>query len=145
MNKKGFTLIELIVVIAIIGLLSTLAVVALGSARTKARDAKRLSDIKQVQSALEIYYSDNAKYPTAVESVVLGTGGAVCLDNSTAGWSATCSNPYMSVVPKDPGSNGYSYVSANGTTYSIAGILEGEMGELSAGPFTATPSAITNN
>ena len=49
-NKKGFTLIELLVVIAIIGLLSTLAVIALGSARQKSRDAKRLSDLKQVQT-----------------------------------------------------------------------------------------------
>lgn len=63
MNKKGFTLIELLVVIAIIGLLSTLAVVALGSARTKARDSKRLADLKQLQTALELYYTDQNAYP----------------------------------------------------------------------------------
>ena len=62
MNKKGFTLIELLVVIAIIGLLSTLAVVALGSARLKARDAKRVSDLKQIQTALELYYMHTRQY-----------------------------------------------------------------------------------
>ena len=58
LRQKGFTLIELLVVIAIIGLLSTLAVVALNSARAKARDAKRVADIKQVQTALELFFND---------------------------------------------------------------------------------------
>ena len=53
-DKKAFTLIELLVVIAIIGLLSTLSIIALNSARAKARDAKRISDVKQMQVALEM-------------------------------------------------------------------------------------------
>ncbi|MFA6304454.1 MAG: type II secretion system protein [Patescibacteria group bacterium] len=61
-RKSGFTLIELLVVISIIGLLSTLAVVSLNNARAKARDARRLSDLKAVQSALEIYRDDNTDY-----------------------------------------------------------------------------------
>ncbi|HPW05776.1 MAG TPA: prepilin-type N-terminal cleavage/methylation domain-containing protein, partial [bacterium] len=64
-NKKGFTLIELLVVIAIIGLLSTMSVLALNSARARARDAKRIADIKQIQTALEMYYNDNNTYPEA--------------------------------------------------------------------------------
>lgn len=51
-KRKGFTLIELLVVVAIIGLLATLAVVAFGSARTKANDAKRVADVREVVSAL---------------------------------------------------------------------------------------------
>lgn len=138
MNKKGFTLIELLVVIAIIGLLSTLAVVALGSAREKARDSKRLSDIKQVQTALELYYTDQGSYPT--ESVTLGATGAVCLD--ATGFADTCTDAYMGLVPADPGSNAYTYVS-DGTTYTINAALEGEVNGLT-GTIKANPSGITN-
>lgn len=77
-NKKGFTLIELLVVIAIIGLLSTLAVVALNNARQKARDARRLSDIKQIQTALELSYTNNSTYPAALAALVTqGYMGAI--------------------------------------------------------------------
>jgi len=62
MKRKGFTLIELLVVIAIIGLLSTLAVVSLNSARGKARDAQRVSDVKQISTALEIFFASEDTY-----------------------------------------------------------------------------------
>jgi len=60
---KGFTLIELLVVIAIIGLLSSMVLVAMNSARMKARDARRVSDIKQIATAMEMYYVDKEVYP----------------------------------------------------------------------------------
>lgn len=60
MKRKGFTLIELLVVIAIIGLLSTLAVVSLNSARGKARDAKRVSDVKQLSMIIEMENIDSS-------------------------------------------------------------------------------------
>ncbi len=63
-NKKGFTLVELLVVIAIIGTLSGIVLVSLGGARAKARDAVRQSDMRQVVTAQEIYYSNNDAYLT---------------------------------------------------------------------------------
>ncbi len=69
-NKKGFTLVELLVVIAIIGTLSGIVLVSLGGAREKARDAVRQSDMRQIVTAQEIYYSDNDAYFTND-----GTGG----------------------------------------------------------------------
>lgn len=64
-NKKGFTLIELLIVIAIIALLATLAIISLTTAQRKARDTKRLADVKSIQSSVELYFSDNADYPGA--------------------------------------------------------------------------------
>ena len=145
MNKKGFTLIELLVVIAIIGLLSTLAVVALGQARVKARDSKRLSDLKQLQTALELYYTDNNAYPTGT-SGILGTGDSYkCLGSS--GFSSSCASgtTYMGQVPSDPQTGTYTY-NAEGTpatSYTIAAHLEGTVNGLHDN-ITVSPSGIAN-
>lgn len=75
-NQKGFTLIELLVVIAIIGLLASVVLLALGSARAKSRDAKRVADVRQVVSALELYYNDNNGYPTTMGGLIATYLGA---------------------------------------------------------------------
>ncbi len=62
-KNRGFTLIELLVVISIIGLLSSIVLTSVNSARAKARDARRIADLKQIQLALELYYADNNAYP----------------------------------------------------------------------------------
>lgn len=63
-TKKGFTLIELLVVIAIISILSSVVLASLNEARSKARDARRFSDLENVRIALELYRDDNGRYPT---------------------------------------------------------------------------------
>ncbi len=77
MNKKfqkGFTLVELLVVIAIIGILATLLLLQLGVARQRARDAKRIADVNQTRTALELYFDDNGQYPQQATFAGLSTG-----------------------------------------------------------------------
>ena len=64
--KKGFTLMELLVAIAIIGILSSIVLTSLSSSRERAKDARRISDIKQIQIALELYYDVNSTYPASI-------------------------------------------------------------------------------
>lgn len=150
MNKKGFTLIELLVVIAIIGLLSTLAVVALGSARQKARDSKRLSDLKQVQTALELYFTDQNTYPTTTSPIDLGGEGATankCLGTNGFQALGDCTGTtYMGLIPAEPqpGQPAYTYAGSS-TTYVITATLESPVNDLNAGEIFATQNGISNS
>ncbi|HYE22994.1 MAG TPA: type II secretion system protein [Candidatus Paceibacterota bacterium] len=100
-QPRGFTLIELLIVIAIIGILSATVLVSLNQTRVKARDALRQSDLRQVRTALEIYYFDNGRYPTDGPNTRLGE------------ISSSLVPRYMPKMPVDPtygsGSSGYRY------------------------------------
>ncbi|MFA4881022.1 MAG: type II secretion system protein [Candidatus Doudnabacteria bacterium] len=95
-NKRGFTLVELLVVIAIIGLLAAIVMVSLNSARAKARDAQRKSDITNISLALEMYYDSQTtpSYPITSTMAVL----------------ATTLSTYLPKFPADPGSHTYTYI-----------------------------------
>jgi len=148
-NKRGFTLIELLVVIAIIGLLSTLAVVSLNNARQKARDARRVADIKQIQTALELYFNDTNYYPQADSSTVLGaTAQAKLNSNGFVATTDTGTPVYMGKVPENPNPNGidYGYTCATATcgTYTLDFDLENAIPSLGRGTdCQAVPSGIT--
>ncbi len=117
-NQKGFTLIELLVVIAIIGLLASVVLLALNSARSKSRDAKRVADIRQMASGLELYYNDCNSYPQLAATKLLatmklfsgnaatcgantGTGGAAGSENGGIGTTAT-GTTYIGQMPVAP-------------------------------------------
>jgi prepilin-type N-terminal cleavage/methylation domain-containing protein len=92
-EARGFTLIELLVVIAIIGLLASIILASLSTARVKARDARRISDIDQLRTAIELYASDhNDTYPPApsVNTASLTTDLSVLAPK------------YIPSIPKDP-------------------------------------------
>lgn len=109
-HSRGFTLIELLVVIAIIGILSSVVLASLNSARKKGRDARRVSDVRQLQLALELYYDKNNAYPQVAD-----------LDSSTL-----VSDGFLAAIPHDPSDqDDYSYAyAANGTDYHIGATLE---------------------
>jgi type II secretion system protein G len=118
-KSKGFTLIELLVVIAIIGLLASIVLVSINSARGKARDVRRKTDIAQMRKALELYYDNNNAYPV----------GGLYISNSS-NWSTfqTALSPYLEKLPQDPKqdstgapySNYFSYA-YYGTSYGCTG------------------------
>lgn len=170
-KKKGFTLIELLVVIAIIGILAAVGITALSGARAKARDAKRVADLKQIQAALELYFTDHDYYP-AGNGLALGAltdcnNDACDTISKDNGISDTASGTvYMGLIPKDPsattvecssGATGvchYSYTAqpvgcdngANGNCsgYQIWAYLEGPSGGLNAGVICASQNGIAN-
>lgn len=111
-TKRGFTLIELLVVIAIIGILSSVVLASLNTARLKARDTRRVSDIKSIQLAMEFYYDSLGQYPTTVLGLVGGGNGQS-----------------LAAEPKDPQSGAiYSYayktVSSKIVAYHVGATLE---------------------
>jgi len=133
-RRKGFTLIELLIVIAIISVLATLLMVNFIGVRQRARDAQRKSDLRQLQSALEIYRSDNGSYPHGSSSVAdiflcpngttLCTGSTYCFGNNP-----TCSTIYMQNMPVDPSGSGYYnngnyFYQSDGSTYTLGACLE---------------------
>lgn len=130
-SAKGFTLVELLVVMSIIGVLATLAVTSLGSVRVKARDIKRVYDLRQIGLAMDLYYSDHRMYP---QQVIPGEPIQADFPSETL---------YMSMVPHNPSpradsgcpDNDYIYYKVTATnTYVIAGCLGSPQGELTEGP-----------
>lgn len=100
---RGFTLIELLVVIAIIGVLASIVLASLNSARRKSRDARRITDVKQIQLALELYYDAQSpqQYPAA---------SATCDATTARGLQVLSTGGYIPTVPRDPNASPNCYV-----------------------------------
>lgn len=151
-SKRGFTLVELLVVVAIIGLMIAVALVALNSQRVKARDVRRVNDIRRIQIDLERYYIDAGSYPVG-NNILLGALPGImgnCLDSN--GFSTNCSGTiYEAKIPSNPTptndgdcpASGYYYNSTDpNTTYAIQYCIGTATGSLSAGPHSATPTGL---
>ncbi len=103
--RRGFTLIELLVVIAIIGVLATIITVVLNTARSGSRDARRVADLKEIRTALQLYLDANSSYPAAISDVV---------------------PTFLPVLPVDPSTRQSYYYDlvGGGTSYHLGANLE---------------------
>ena len=109
--------------------------VSLQNARKSARDAKRIADVKQMQTALELYFNDWQTYPTTLTgstTIASGTVYMVTIPTVPTPADGTCSS-----------SNVYTYAQKDtGASYVIKFCLGGQVGNLNAGPQCATPGGI---
>lgn len=112
--RKGFTLIEMLIVIVIVGILSSLVLVGLGPVQRQGRDARRLSDLKQTQTALELFYAKKGVYPPTS-------------DWSTLKSTIADANIGVKSLPNDPSEPARSYhYGSDGSSYVLGAELEDE-------------------
>jgi prepilin-type N-terminal cleavage/methylation domain-containing protein len=140
MGKKGFSLIELLVVVAIMAILIGLSAFGLQQARESARDGQRKSDLETIRTGLSFYRSDCNAYP-----IHTGSDFYTLFHPS---FSSTCTgttNTYIQKTPKDTLSgNNYYYISTVGTTYTICASLETEGSTVATGCSTANCGGTCN-
>ena len=117
--NKGFTLVELLIVIVILGVLASLISGSFIISLKKGRDAKRKADLETIQKGLEMYYEDNLSYPGTITS-----GGSLCHPNGCD------TKMYLKKVPKDPSiKSGCSYVYKHKTNpegYILYSVIEND-------------------
>lgn len=127
MNKesKGFTIVELLIVIVVIGILAAISIIAYNNVQQKARDSQRAQDIKTIAKALEMYYLDHGSYPPSgcgsncPSPKVINTSWASTADGSWSILKNALVPKYISALPEDPrggsvasisGGHSYDYV-----------------------------------
>ncbi len=150
-KRTGFTLVELLVTTTIMALLTVAGLVSYNAVRMKARDAKRVADVRTIRNAIELYFEQHAEYPASPPlGIELGTENAAVI--SDAGITAnglSSGNIYLQGVPFNvlPGGVPYLYHSRRQDGrycdkacpgYEVTFALETPTGELTAGPHLLT-------
>jgi len=150
-KQRGFTSIELVVVIVIILGLALTGFLALNSQRSKARDSKRISDVRQIRTALEFYNSDAGEYPVLSETVQLGQTATFKLCSKAEGGFVSADKPcatettYMSEIPTDPLPGSYYSYTGSISGYDLSFSTENVSSLGTAGSYHAHSDSIDKN
>ena len=133
-SQRGFTIIELLVVVAIIAMIASVAVIQFGAYRMRARDVQRERNVKELQKALELYVTTKRAFPEASNTVITGT------DPVSAALVDADAIPAVQPDPVNSGALVYSYDSPTGKTYTLRYALETDsIPGKAKGPQTITP------
>lgn len=129
MNRKGFTLIEILIVVAIIAILASVVLIGLGPTQQSGRDARRLSDLHEVQNGLELFFNKCGYYPGNAANGACTNGNAQGAGYAGMATALTGAGLGINSVPSDPLNNAtYAYKfrtnGANANTYLLAATLE---------------------
>lgn len=124
-KQNGFTIVELLIVIVVIGILAAITIVAFNGVQQRGRDAQRKSDINSIAKALEVYYLDKGYFPAAGGSTAINASWSTTADSSWQALKDLVVPAYVSSFPSDPtntpsvfvasGANNYSYAYFSGT------------------------------
>jgi prepilin-type N-terminal cleavage/methylation domain-containing protein len=108
-NQAGFTFVEIMTVVAIISVLSTIVLFNINEARKEARDVIRITDLKKLQQTFDLFYSENGHLPTDLFSSVSATGATFPSNSSDATWNAYATSFFPNGL-RDP-KNGNEWIS----------------------------------
>jgi prepilin-type N-terminal cleavage/methylation domain-containing protein len=141
--KSGFSILELLIVLVIVGILGTVAIYGLGVARAASRDAKRVSDISVLRSGLSQYWLQKASYPVS-EAMELGRVGSNAVGLTSLGFTGSEGGGAVILqrIPIGPKAN--EYYRYKGTTggYSIRFTTERETAFGPAGTYYAHAAGV---
>lgn len=102
LKNRGFTITELLVVIAVIGILATTVMVSLSTVRAKGRDAERRSDLRQLQLALTYYYDSFNQYPSTGGAWYTSAAGDQGLSENNGAYIPGLAPTYITSLPEEP-------------------------------------------
>ncbi|HNX10723.1 MAG TPA: FISUMP domain-containing protein [bacterium] len=140
-KKTGFSLVEMLVALFIIGLISAIVSVSVSSFRQKSRDTERMSDIKQIQAALELYRQSEGSYP---DSLTFGAALMGSTSSTTVYAAKLPTNPITTNHDNCSGSE-YAYSLNSKGSYNLEFCLERGEGEMTIGSHCARPTGINNS
>jgi general secretion pathway protein G len=125
-KQTGFTIVELLIVIVVIGILAAITVIAFNSVKERATFSSYKSDLESIDRAINLYYADNAAYPGNL------AGGGGCWTNSgTRNFISGLTPTYLTNLPLTPNAaagNYYAYCfNSGGTEYKLIRLVNGGM------------------